>query len=213
MQLTWSRWIQASPAGRPRRKPLGGAAERSGTLASIHPVAAGENNSSCKAINANGTIIGQFNNSGGVGQAFINFGGASIPVGDATKVTSFNAINDNDVVAGEQEDAAGYNQPFKWTLAGGFQFIPLLPDTDEGGADAINNAGDVVGQMEGAGGSIAFLHRGTTTYKLIDLIEEIDGATGWTSLGSAYFINGNNDIVGLGLHSGVPKAYRLHLPP
>lgn len=184
-----------------------------GTITSIHPAAAGTSASSCWAINANGTIIGQFNNSDAVGQAFINFGGASIPVGDPMKITYFSAINDNDVVAGGQEDAAGYNQPFKWTLAGGFEFIPLLTGTDEGGADAINNAGDVVGQMEGAGGSIAFLRRGTTTHKLIDLIAGIPGATGWTSLGSAYFINDNNDIVGFGFHSGVFKAYRLHLPP
>jgi hypothetical protein len=182
----------------------------SGALVSIHPAAAGDQYSYCLSINASGHILGQFTDP--ITQekirAFLDIAGTTTLIGNAAVHTYAHWINDSDVVVGQVESGSTL-LPFIWKPATGLQTISLLPGTSEGGATAVNNLGDVIGVMGGQ----AFLYRGGTTYRLLDLIAEIPGATGWTSLLEAWFINDNSDIVGVGVHLGQLKRYRLHLPP
>jgi hypothetical protein len=181
-----------------------------GALVSIHPAAAGDQYSACLGINASGHILGQFTDpiTEEKIRAFLDIAGTTTLIGNAAVHTYAQWINDSDVVVGEVESGSTF-LPFIWKPTTGLQTIPLLPGTSQGIGLAVNNLGDVVGFMDGQ----AFLYRGGTTYRLLDLIAGIPGATGWTSLLEAWFINDNSDIVGVGVHLGQVKRYRLHLPP
>jgi hypothetical protein len=186
-----------------------------GVFTSIHPAAAGNENSFAVAINASGTIAGEFDDPVTLGQrVFVNSAGNTMVFGLPSANSYVMALNDQNVVVGETWYGGTYVPvPYRWTEAGGMQNIPLLPGTSSGTAWDVNNAGDVVGEMEGIGGPIAFLYRAGTTYRLMELVAGIEGASGWTELYDALFINDNNDIVGSGVRNGVWSTYRLHLPP
>jgi hypothetical protein len=178
-------------------------------MVSIHPAAAGNEWSWCIAINANGRILGAFDDPITLkDRGFVELAGVVSVFGDPSTDVYPRAINNNDVVVGMVDSGANY-LPFRWPGSGTIQYISLLPGTTGGEAMAVNNAGDIVGYM----GDFAFLYRNGNTYKLFELIAGIQGASGWTSLGGADFINDNNDIVGWGIYLGEYKTFRLHVPP
>lgn len=108
-------------------------------------------NSSGIAINNSGHIVGRitvtydrpFYWSPGTG--FVYLGG----LGGKTVEGSANAINDNGLIAGWSQNAAGLNTATLWS---GTQMIALPPliAGGSGVANGINNNGDVVGQATGS---------------------------------------------------------------
>jgi probable HAF family extracellular repeat protein len=111
------------------------------------------------------------------------------------------------------QDGCSQAQAVLWqpTQPGGTTFtrvdLPLLPSPSTSAAYEINDAGQIIGQVNTPGRSYAVLWQPSSpsgsTYTVIDL-----GTLGGSS-GVATDINGNGDIVGVSrLASGVDRAFR-----
>jgi uncharacterized membrane protein len=120
----------------------------------------------------------------------------------------FDVSNDGRV-AGTGSLNQGGSVPMIWTAAGGPKSIPLPPNTSEGNARGVNNAGWVVGN---AGGqySVPWLYDGDTTYPLYTLLPP---GSGWdlstNTTASAMGISEDGIIVGSGVINGVTHAYAM----
>lgn len=147
-------------------------------------------------FNGEGFPRGFFSSGGGVGAIMAGFSGEVDPLG----------MNDSDVVVGSCDDGLGNFVAFSWTPLGGPVILPKLSGTTQGNAEAVNNDGWIVGEMD----SKVFLYRSGITSDLQLIISAIDPA--WTAISTAQFTNNHNQIVGFGTHSGLTKGYLLTLP-
>ncbi|MBN2270814.1 MAG: hypothetical protein JXN61_09385 [Sedimentisphaerales bacterium] len=98
-------------------------------------------------------------------------------------------INDTGQVVGDSSTTTGDWRAFLWSSNTG------MIDLGEGYANAINNAGQVVGCMS-ANGPAFYWDSGIGMIRLSDLLP---ANSGWQSLGRAYAINNRGQIVGTGL--------------
>lgn len=180
-----------------------------GALTDIHPADAdvgGPGDSFCVGINTAGHIAGFYiAPADGFPRGFYNAGGASVTMtGFAGEVDPI-AINDSNVIIGSCDDGLGNFVAFSWTPLGGPVFLPKILGTVNGGANAVNNLGWIVGDMDGT----AFLYRNGITQDVFSLVHAIDPL--WTEIFSASLINDKKQIVGFGTFSGVQKGYLLTL--
>ncbi|HMN94963.1 MAG TPA: hypothetical protein PKC43_00505 [Phycisphaerales bacterium] len=103
----------------------------------------------------------------------------------------------------------GAGTPFIWSDGGGMVEIPLPPGTSQGTGRGVNSAGWVVGVASGLF-AVPFLHDGTTTYVLGDLLPP---GSGWdltmNTSSSALGISEDGVIVGTGVLNGSVRAYAM----
>lgn len=119
-------------------------------------------------------------------------------------------VSDGGYVVGSSSINSGADlRAFKWTSSGGMVEIATPNGTANGIARGVNSSGWVVGNASNAF-SIPWLHDGTNTYRLADLIP---GGTGWDLSGntssSAMSISENGWIVGTGVLNGEVHAYLM----
>lgn len=90
---------------------------------------------------------------------------------------------------------------------------------DEGWAMDVNDAGVIVGRLFGADPisgewlQKAFVYVDGQMYDLMDLIEQPEGTSGWTTFFEATSINDHNQIVGEGLYNGEVRPFVMTLVP
>jgi uncharacterized membrane protein len=118
-------------------------------------------------------------------------------------------VSDAGHVVGSSMLHQGSGTPFIWTEAGGIVEIPLPVGTSSGSARGVNSAGWAVGTASSAF-AIPFLHDGTSTYRLADLLP---AGTGWdlstNTSSSATGISADGLIVGTGVLDGEVRAYAM----
>lgn len=101
------------------------------------------------------------------------------------------------------------NLPVRWNEKSGWGMIPLPPGREAAKAWDINNFGIIVGEINTIDGGLGpgdertgrlggFISDGTTSFDLMDLI---DNPSGWTSIIQALRISDNNRILGRGVNS------------
>jgi len=118
-------------------------------------------------------------------------------------------VSNTGYVVGSSMFNQGSGMPFIWSDQGGIVAIPLVADTSQGSASAVNSVGWVVGTDSG-NFAVPFLYDGTTSYRLADLIPP---NSGWdlsiNTFSSAQGISEDNAIVGTGVHNGDIRAYAM----
>jgi hypothetical protein len=98
-----------------------------------------------ESMNNSGVFIG-YNQFGSVTNGVATYGTFPTPAGFTT-VRAFD-INDSGVVVGRAETAvASIYQPFTYTNADGYEYLPLPVGYISGTANSINTTGDVVGSV------------------------------------------------------------------
>ena len=109
-----------------------------------------------------------------------------------------NDINTGGTIVGTAQTSTGPWHAFLWDGL----MHDLAPLSGFATALGINNRGEVVGQADGH----AFLY---SDGRFIDLNTQVSTTTsGWT-FASAHDINDSGQIVGVGLHNGQPRVFRL----
>jgi probable HAF family extracellular repeat protein len=170
----------------------------------------GGSNSRAEGVNAFGSIVGSADNASGVFHAFRSSGAGQLEdLGSLSgpSGTSFGlGINDFGIVVGKGAVANAF-EAFRSKVDGTLQPLGFLNGTTSSSANAINDAGTVVGSSSFASGaSLAFLYSDETG--LVDLNALIPSSSGWV-LNSATGINGSGQITGTGTIKGQTHAFRL----
>lgn len=154
--------------------------------------------SSALRINDIGQIAGAYSAGGG---AFLYSNGAFRDLGTLGGISNFpNAINNFGQIAGQARTPFGDHGSFN-VHAVVFRFGELIDLHPSGYTDStamsINDFGDIVGTLYGAGGlSNGFLHRSGAWLNLNDFLDTT--GAGWT-VSDAWRINNHGQIVGLGI--------------
>ena len=177
---------------------------------------AGYPTSQAWAINAAGDIVGQsrFDPQSSTAHATIWRGGIATdlgvlgPNGQFSRYSRANDINDAGVIVGDAEPSTGTSTRlgYRWTAATGMVALPVPANTRVSEAKAINNAGQIVGYIQGqdapgaAGLERAVLWNGST---IVDL-----GLLPGAVASVANDINNDGVVVGTAmLSNGAPRAF------
>ena len=131
-----------------------------------------------------------------------------------------NAVNDNGLIVGSQNPGSGGMLP---AIFNGNGTATLLGDlglaNSDGSAEAVNNAGTIVGGISGFDDSnpfdpvllnAAFIYQDGTLYNLTDVVGDDLGFERFIQIGD---INENGVAVGHGILNGVPQAFILRPVP
>lgn len=158
--------------------------------------------SNANDVNDQGSVVG-FQQLGGQYRAFIaNPGGPVQPIGSAEGVAS--AISGSGQVVGGIGTPAG-TRGFLWTASGGLTLLDTLGGNSSG-ANGVNNAGAVVGNIYYSSGMRQpFLYEAGVMTNLNNLLPF---GTQW-QLEDAVAINERGQIAGNGLFSGIRMGYIL----
>jgi uncharacterized repeat protein (TIGR02543 family) len=161
-------------------------------------------------INDSNQVVGKAKDSSGKVHAFLwsPAGGMTdlgfLPGYDASSEAL--AINNSGQVVGISTSGEGTGHSFLWKN-GTMTDLGTLSGYPSTSAMAINDKGIVVGTAFDAGGQpTAFIWVGGQIYDLNTLV----GTSGWT-LQSATSINSVGQIVGSGIHSGLPAGYVIRV--
>jgi probable HAF family extracellular repeat protein len=156
------------------------------------------------AINNAGHVVG-VSTATGDSRAFL-FDGTLKDLGPAL---SANDINDSGQVVGSRDVSGVPGKAFRCDTSGGTpQFVDLegLPGSYGSEAWAINNDGDIVGQLFYTSGNRPFIWPAGRPMQ--DLNKLIPANSGW-ELHHASAINNRGQIAGTGTHNGREQAYLL----
>jgi probable HAF family extracellular repeat protein len=177
----------------------------SGTLTDLGALP-GETGSFATAINNAGHVVGA--TTGGPDSRAFLFDGTTLK--DLGPALNANDINDSGQVVGSRWDSRlPWGKSFRCDTSGGTpQFVDLegLPGSFGSEAWAINNDGDIVGQLFYTSGSRAVIWPAGRPVQ--DLNEHIPANSGW-ELHHAIAINNKGQIAGTGTHNGNEQAYLL----
>jgi probable HAF family extracellular repeat protein len=129
----------------------------------------------------------------------------------STQLSFAAGINDNsevlaNTISGQSSGGSPISHPYLWDPASGLHDLGIA--NGSGYAYSINSLGDAVGTFDNYSNSYwSFLY---THGVLIDLNSSLDPVTGlgWNTL-VAMQINDHGQIVGSGIHNGVPRAFLL----
>jgi probable HAF family extracellular repeat protein len=169
--------------------------------------------SGSSAINDRGQVVGNSSTLSDASiHAFLGENGAirdlGTLAGDTGRSHAQDINNKGDVVGSSTAAVpGGPTHPVIWPRGGAPVDLQPLPGFAQGGAEAINDRGDIVGVLDNFDGSNdrAFLvHDGT----MVDLNTCLPANSGWV-LSIAFDINNRGDIVGTGFHNGVQSAFLL----
>jgi probable HAF family extracellular repeat protein len=167
----------------------------------------GGSHSSAYAVNGQGQVVGLSFLAGDlVTRAFLWHDGAMTDLGTLGGANSHAlGINDAGEVVGVADRADGKPHAFLFVLDAGGAVVDRIDLGELGGgysyAYGINEAGTVVGTSD----SRAFVH---TAGAMHDLNAMIPKESGW-QLSSAWAINEQDQITGLGTRNGHPRAFLL----
>lgn len=184
-----------------------------GGVSSIAPFPGGVG-TSAYAVNASGQVVGGSGTTPGAPQyvhAFLRQpDGAMVDLGTLSGgpyASIAYDINNAGQVVGRSDVAPGYTRPFIWEAGKGMMDLGSPAGTNSAIAVAINNVGDVVGQVSGPWGPYPVLWHDGKVINLSDLPEVSDA--GFSYLVSANDINDSGQIVGVGAVGGVGHAFLL----
>lgn len=181
-----------------------------GVLTDLNPLFAAPGQPSCSVgIDANGAVLGNYH-LGGLVRAFINQGGGaafSLDIGTFGGYVYPISLSKENLYATGYARFAGTDRAFIWKNGSAIALIPLLVGETFSYPADVNSDGWVVGISD----NYTWLYRrslGTT----VDLLTLFPAGSGWTVLFTAELVNDSHQIVGTGIHAGVPKSFLLTLP-
>ena len=135
-------------------------------------------------LDAGGRIVGDADDAGGVTQAVLWDGGpATLLDPSAVDGSVARGMNERGTVVGSAVDAEGALRGFRWTPAGGLQFLPALADSGSSTAEAVNPCDVAVGfsavPIDSPGFGRPHAVRWTSSGSIEDLNERVDPSSGW----------------------------------
>ena len=183
---------------------VNGFLDNNGTYTTLTVPFAGVSDTTAHGINNNGTIIGSYTDSSGIGHAFLDNNGSyttfTVPFAGASSI-DVSGINNNGAIVGTYNDSSGMINSF---LDNGGTFTSLnVPGSSSTSAYGINNSGTIVGIYVDSSGTHSFLDNGGVFTAFA-----VPGASFSQVLG----INNNGDIVGISFNSSGQQYSFLATP-